>query len=196
MTAYGRQRQPGKIDPAAMRVALGAFDSFDRADHASNLGATDGSRSADPATWTQASGTWGISGNAAYCPSGGAFRSAWISTGLADNITSIKIGYFGSGNFGFSPRYVDAYNYLWILLAGSIFISSVTSGVNTNHTSGGGHANGDTISVRCVGSSIEVYRNGTLTLTSTRTEHQSATKQALINNGSGFKWDDFSVEAP
>ena len=33
-------------------------------------------------------------------------------------------------------------------------------------------------------------------LTSTRTEHQSATKQAMINNGSGFKWDDFSVTSP
>lgn len=194
MTRYGRQRIPGQVDAVA-QSPNGLSDSFNRAD--GSMGSTDGIRLGDPALWVAGSGTWSISGNQAACASA-SFASVAVDSGFADNITSVKIGAIGSGNFGFTPRYVNNTNYLWILLANSIYISSYTSGVNSNHanTAPGAYSVGDVISVRCVGSSIEVFRNGASVLTSTRTEHQTATKQGLIQNGSGNKWDDFLVTPP
>lgn len=173
------------------------FDSFNRTDNALSMGLTNGYGALDPQAWTPELGTWGIQSNQAYCPSGGSIRSASVNSGLADNVTSIVVGTVGGGNFGFSPRYVDASNFLWVLLQNlNIFISSYTSGVNTNHTAASvTWLEHDLVEARCVGSSIEVYRNSSLVLSSTRTEHQTASKQALIANG-GSHWDSFSVKPP
>lgn len=201
MTAYSRLRTPGLIEVAShiRGTVIGLSDTFNRADSASSLGSTDGFASADPAAWTAASGTWGINGNQAYCPSNTSFGTAWVSSGLSDNITTVTIGNYGDNNHGFMPRYVDNNNYLLILLASyGVYISSYTSGSLTHHVVAGSATTGDTFAARCVGSTIEVFKNGSSTafLTSTVTEHQTATKQGLFNNGTGTKWENFLVTAP
>lgn len=184
-------------DPALVGkvpVNLGVSDSFTRPNSTSSLGSTDGALSGDPQAWTAGRGTWGIYANGAYCYSVSSWSAAWVDSGLADNITTCRATEIRPYGWMLAARYVDADNFLGVYLgSGTIRLAKIVSGGLTDIASGGGYANGDLISIRCQGTSIEVRRNGTVAYAASSTQFQTATKQALACFGPNNQWDDFSV---
>lgn len=181
---------------AAHYVAGGAAasvsDSFNRADNASSLGTADTGQ-----VWSALLGTWGISGNKAYKPSGAGQSFAVVESGLADCTIAVTVSGTLTAGGGICFRATDANN-LWFVEmdVGQTLLYKVQAGGYSAPVTGmATFAVGDVMSVVLSGSSISVRKNGAQIGSHTSTFNQSATKQGLRAYGNAVQFDDFSVTA-
>lgn len=164
-------------------------DTFNRADNTSLGNAETGQ------TW---SGDFGIAGNKAYGKlSTNAF--ALVNSGIADcDISLVMSTYYSDSYSGAIARYTNADNYLsFELNAGAVYIKKRESGSSSNLTyvSGKTFSNGDVFKMRVSGTSISVYQNGALLVSTTSTLNQTATTHGLRTYQTTARFDDFKVEA-
>jgi hypothetical protein len=157
----------------------GFLDMFDRADSATTLGTTD-----DGKTWVPLnSSTWGITSNAAYCPTPGSNGFAVVETGAANGILTATMS-VASDFAGLCFRVFDASNMLLVQRFGSeVRIRKLAGGVGSTiaTTSGQSWANGDVLSVELNGSSVIVMKNGIVMLSQAITDFQSNTNHGLYS---------------
>lgn len=150
-------------------------DSFDRADSAVSLGSTDGGRLPGQA-WTALVGTWGISGNQAYCPSDADASAVVLDAGLADYVVQYtRTGTWTDGTnlrkLDCILRCLDANTLLFLDVAGgNIRLFKRDAGVQTQVGSSvaiTGLVNGTShvLKAVCQGLSIHVFVDGTLRTT-------------------------------
>lgn len=171
-------------------------DTFNRAD-AATLGTTSDSN----ATWTQVSGTVGITGNQAAQKTFGGSKGtalAVIAAGSADGDAQVTIATNDtSSDNGLVFRVSDGDNFfylsgrggssggLWKYSGGTTFTHLITMAAL---------ANGDVIKVTCSGSTIHVYLNGAEVSGSpvTNTFNQTVDAWGVILDVTSARLDDFS----
>lgn len=168
-------------------------DTFTRANNASSLGTSDSGH-----VWTAHDGTWGINTNEAY-------QSATVTSNLgAASVESlvadceVQVTFTttsGSDSQRCMFRLSNATNFLFVNAAGATYkmvASSLTLLGNV-----GAYANGDVCKVVLVGSSIAVYRNGSLVGAFTEAFNATATRHGLGQGSSdtAVRWDLFTVAA-
>lgn len=187
----------GAYDNFSVTTAATVVDTFTRADNASSLGTADTGQA-----WTAHAGTWGITGGQATAFSG-VDISATVDAGSADVDVSVTLAALqgGGGEYsGLTLRYVDANNRIRLYLNGGTGSAIVAryriAGVQSDITLGGTWAAGDVLRAVVVGSSLAVYRNGTLVGTRGDAPHVTATRHGLHaeSYGGGIRFDDFSVK--
>lgn len=171
-------------------------DSFNRADSASSLGTPSDAGTA----WSALYGTWGVSGNAAYCPSNTVFGVAALEASAAD--ADVQVTYRGpdpAANVGPAARVTDADNGIYLYnYAGTFYlVKNVAGAFTVLDSAAGSTADGSVLRVRCQGDQVTAYLNGSpLIGPVTETFNQSATKHGLFNGGlygTANRFDDFSV---
>lgn len=169
-------------------------DTFTRADDATTLGsATSG------ATYTAIAGptnVLGISSNKCYNVTTSNCRST-IDAGVTDHISSIRID-TKSAEMYLMVRYIDSSNYVRVGVTSSIGqlkYQRITSGSAAVDTALGiTPANGDDLTVRCVGGQITVFLNDVLISTITETQGLTATLVGIQMSGTlGGRLDNYLV---
>lgn len=165
------------VDPLTWGVtpfwSFGAQDSFTRANAATNLGSTEGgslSVLTGSYPWVQSAAQFGISSNQAYRSTAwtGVFDDATVDTGAVDHESSVVV--IGSGGDVFLGPVVrrsaaQTFVYAQCETGGTITLYSFNAGVYTAlGTTSQPWVSGDTITLRAVGSTFSVFRNGTLVL--------------------------------
>lgn len=170
-------------------------DSFNRANSTTTLGSTDGGTTA---AWTAQLNTWGINANAAYVPAS-ADSIATISGGTADlDICSITATTLPATRaFWIVFRFSNTTNY-WRwggTLGATMNLEKVVAGVATAHLADTRFvaAQGDTLSVTCLGSVIEVMHNGRTALTVTDSFNQTATLHGMRTTTNDVRLDNFEL---
>lgn len=171
---------------------VSVIDTFTRADDATTLGT-----STSGATYTAVAGptnVLGISGNKCYNVTTGNCRST-IDVGQADYIVSAKID-TKSAEEWLMVRYVDATNYLRVGVSSSVgqlkFHRLTGGSVIVDTLLGVTPANGDELTVRCVGGQITIWLNDVLVTTVTETQGLTATLVGLQMSGTlGGRLDNF-----
>lgn len=154
----------------AARAALPPWlvgDAFARADAAS-LGTADTGQ-----TWTSSSGTFKIVGKAAI-PATATNTRSYVETGTADHWATVMVAANPAGDAFLIARLMDGLNYYRATLtANSVILHKVVAGsvtvLSTTALSPVPPTN-STIGIRCVGSTVEVYTNGSLASTVTDTD--------------------------
>lgn len=173
------------------------LDTFTRADTTSGMGTSNTGQ-----TWNEITGTWGISSNQAYLPSG--VGQAVIDSGKAD--ATIQVTWIAAALGTQRPRLIfrctDANNYWFIdpVDANTLQLYKNVAGGSTQVGSNATHAwaSGDVVKVVTSGNSISVYINGVLAIGPvTDSFNASATSHGIgvISNGASLRFDDFSVQA-
>lgn len=174
---------------------LAVADTFTRADDATTLGtATSG------ATYTAVAGptnVLGISGNKCYNVTTGNCRST-IDVGQTDYIAGVRID-TKSAEIWLMVRYVDSSNYIRIGVDSAVAqlkYQRITAGSAVVNTAlGVTPANGDDLTVRCVGGQITIWLNDVLVTTVTETQGLTATLCGLQMSGTlGGRLDNFIVQ--
>ncbi len=156
------------------------YDDFDRGDSASSIGSPSDGGSAYTVT-----GTWGITGNKAYCPNpsgSGSLGAAVLDTGSADMDQSVTFaGPIVSSAQGLVIRYVSATDY-WIVRNVSnvwkLSLWAFGSYFDDPNTYAAAASPGDVVRCTVTGSAtgaFKVYINGTLRITSSQFETFEAT---------------------
>jgi len=156
-------------------VTVLSADTFNRTNSTTTLGSTDGAGSLDPRTWTTQTGTCGINSNQAYAPAVAAIATVDLATADVDvTVTLATIGTASALVF----RFVDTSNYwMYHSAGGNTYLYKNIAGSFTQvDVAATGAADGDVHRVVANGSSIRVYRNGTLKITATDSALSSATK--------------------
>jgi hypothetical protein len=179
--------------------SYGIADNFNRADNATSLGST----STGDLEWSDFGNNYfGISSNKGYF-SNAAFGglAAVIDSGTSDGTLKVSID-FGPNEEGIAFRATDASNYLVAKCSTGLNQCAIMKRDNgadshvvawTNATFGVA-AN---MIVAMSGSSISLYVDGTLVISTTITFNQTATKHGLYVYGgiSGAAFDNFSFNA-
>jgi lysophospholipase L1-like esterase len=137
-------------------------DTFNRADNASAIGTPSDAGAAYVVT-----GTWGINGNAAYCP--GSAAKVWAvrplsgGTGMANASVEVVVGGSGLDNSAIALLNTDGSGYvLFISLGGNAQLWKVDSSGSFTAISGLGNptvAVGDTVKLVKTGSSLQAFKN-------------------------------------
>lgn len=138
-------------------------DTFNRADSSSSIGTPSDAGAAYVVT-----GTWGINGNAAYCPGGSAkvYAVRPLSGGTAMANASVEVVVAGSGldNSAICLINTDGSGYvLFISLGGFSQLWKVDASGTFSAISGLGNPTvtvGDTVKLVKTGSSLQAFRNG------------------------------------
>ncbi|WP_133059408.1 hypothetical protein [Nocardioides sp. PD653-B2] len=176
-----RPRDRDVLDILAARVPLRPWlvgDAFARADAAGSLGTSDSGLA-----WTNTSGTWNLTSRAAV-PAGAANNIATVDVGTADHWVTVEIG-TSPATVAQWPiaRLVDASNMYRIgIFPTSVTLQKVVAGAATTLlTLTQTPAAGDTLGLRCSGTSLIVYRNGFII--------GRATDSALSGTRAGIKAD-------
>ncbi|MFN8038890.1 MAG: DUF6531 domain-containing protein [Acidimicrobiales bacterium] len=169
---------------AVSPVGRGVIDEFGRVDSATSLGSTDTGEA-----WTAQSGTWGISGGAAYLVSGtNAAATVPVASGDGILVTSVPVAQTGTGVVF---RYQDASNY-WKLTpdtTGTTWtVTQVVAGatvINATTAAGTCCNPGDAVSVTMAGTAVKVYVNGAQIWSGTSSSLIGAAKVGLWAAGTG-----------
>lgn len=178
-------------------VAATPADTFTRADNNASLGNT----SVGGVPWTVISGQWGIASNRAKETSGTANRGiAVVDSGKADCTISATVAAVGDFNFqgALVFRLTDVNNYYFVNSSSEIY--RCQGGAFTSVTGGGYPAGmawvaGDTMTITLSGSRIVVRLNGKVTVNTTQTFNQTATKHGLLNaQANSVQFSAFSVQ--
>ena len=167
--------------------ASSVTDSFNRADNASTMGNTDTGQ-----TWVPNSGTWGISSNRAYesASAPGGQRTTVVDSGMSD--CNVQVTFTTYDDTGLCFRSTDDNNHF--LNNTSELFRKQSGGYTSLGYFSSTFGSGDVMKVELNGTSIKVYRNGSLVLSATSSFNQTATKHGLRKNGaSTSRFDDFSV---
>lgn len=136
-------------------------DDFNRADSTTSLGTPSDAGSA----WATASGTWGISSNAAYNVGAGTEANAYLESSVSAIEVQVTISTFGS-DCGVNARLADVNNLLLGLmtLGTGIRLFKRVSGTYTQlgSTYNGTLASGDVLKLRTdSANALTLYHNGT-----------------------------------
>ncbi len=168
------------------------FDDFNRSDSSSSLGTPSDGGSA----WTAQAGTWGISTNKAYCPSGSGIVG--LDSGTADVDVQATLSQSGAANdCGVAGRIGDANNLLFLRRnAGAYDLYKLVAGSFTGLFTGvGTYADGDVVKLSMSGSTIKAYVNGVQIGTTQTVTDLVTNTQHGFRDGSGAqgRYDDFSI---
>lgn len=188
---------------AAEAGSLPITDTFNRADSAVTLGtASDGIH-----VWTARTGTWGISSNRAYSPSIGSGPGytgsvATIDAETGDGFLRIALSTMRTttDDAGVVFRYTDTSNF-WIaqysftsvqvkvikVEAGSLSVVASASFASAIA------ADGERLMVELSGTSIKLYIEDQLLISTTSSFNQSATNHGLFVQQTGTRLDDLSM---
>ncbi len=169
-------------------------DSFNRVNNSAAIGVTDGGGTLDPLTWTTQQGTCGISSNQAYASAlSGGKGLATVDLAAADVDLTLTLATANLGGLMF--RFVDTSNYwVWAAVTGSSILYKMEAGSLTQvGVLTVGAADGDVVRVVAVGSTIEVYRNGSLLLTTTSSFNSTATLHGLYCENTAVRLNDWSA---
>lgn len=191
-------------------MTIFSTDTFDRANSAASMGATDGSGTADPMTWTNQFGTFGISSNQATCtavqiPS--PFDAMVLGTlGQSDLVLSCDVQYTSTGgSHDIVFRASDTSNYLRLTMSNTTFqLQKVVGGGPINLTSNLGVIAGPnavtTITIAANGSNLSVMASGATTIplaSAVESFNQSATQVGFHSNSPNkFFFNNWSVVSP
>lgn len=173
--------------PAGSPLAnLAIYDGFNRADSSTTLGSADSG-----AAWVPQLGTWGISSNQAYCPSGSSAQGiATQNIGTANYQADVDIATLGDHNSGIVVRASDANNAI-LCLGDTIY--SMIAGAFASLATYSAFGNGDHMTVVCQGSSIVVKKNGVQVASITSTFNQTATLAGLRAQTATARFDNFEA---
>ena len=183
--------------------SLPVTDTFNRADSASSLGtASDGVH-----TWTARTGTWGISSNQAYSPSIGS------GPGYTGSVATINAG-TGNGwlrialptmrttadDAGVVFRYTDTSNF-WIaqysFTSVQVKIVKIEAGslslVASASFAAATAADGERLMVELNGTSIKLYIEDQLLISTTSSFNLTASDHGLFTQQTGTRLDDLSM---
>lgn len=178
-------------------------DTFNRADNASSLGtASDGIHA-----WTTRTGTWGISSNRAYSPSIGSGPGytgsiATVSTGASDGFLRLNLATMRAtaDDAGIIFRYADTSNF-WIaqysFTSVNVKITKVEAGslsvVASASFPAAIAADGEWLIVELNGTSIKLYVEDQLMVSTTSSFNQTATDHGLFTQQTGTRLEDLSM---
>lgn len=184
VTAVKAGYTSGSATSTAAGTGGSVADNFNRADSTSSLGGT----STAGVPWTAVLGTWGISGNQAYQPSGvnGALATVPVST--ANHYAEAKFS-TPDGGTCVVVRCSDANN--WYALLGSALYKRV-AGTTTPLGNFGSFTAGDTMRLSVSGSTLTAYRNGTQVGQVTDTALTTGNPGLRCDSSSG-RFDDFAA---
>ena len=171
----------------------GFTDAFDRADSAITLGST-----GDGKPWvTLNSSVWGITGNAAYCPTPGSRGYAYVASG-AQNGTLTVVFLTLSDYSGVAFRIFDVSNLLYVQRVGSTLeLRKVCGGVGSTLATATGltFTSSNTLSVSMVGTAIAVSLNGVQVLTATVTDFATNKNHGLTSAGTTARFGEATFVA-
>lgn len=192
----------GSATPNATTAPLAAVsDNFNRPDSTTSLGLTTTGQ-----TWGISAGVWGIAGNqgAAITPVNAG--KAVVPFAAANQLVTAVIptltwqGGGATPSAGLVARLVD-YNGYYVTTVSPTGVVSLFKRFNGGYTvlgpasAAGAFVAGNTLGLRCVGTSIEALINGIPVVSATDTTYSSGTAAGLWNGGTdtGKRWDSFAV---
>lgn len=179
---------------ALVPVATLASDAFNRADSAVTMGTADTGQ-----TWTPLSGTWGIVSNTAYGVTAVDGDVTIVDTGVTDGTAYATLtGTSGSTYPCIVGRGTDNNNYYQVVMMaqGQANIYKKVAGTVTQLTTvNDTFANGNTLGIRCSGTTISYLRNGSVITSVTDSSLTTGTKWGLRTGGgaSVVRFDDFMM---
>jgi len=182
--------------PADPGIVL-TSDTFNRADTAAgSLGTTDAAFGGSALAWTSDSQVQILS-NQLGATTLTSNRHATVDVAATDMHVSLKLATFGDG-CGVVARWADSSNYYYITVTatGTWGAYSRVAGVGTPILTGTGTiANGDTIGLSVQGSTVSIYRNGSLNGSITNTALTTGTRGGIRSafNNAAWRADDFKV---
>lgn len=183
----------GLTDGVAQSLTVDRVDRFTRADDASSLGTPTDSGSA----WVAGAGTWGISGNRAYRPSGPGESWAYLAGTLADCQVEVKVA-VASGGAGLIARRSGNSYLLW-RWASDVLAIGLYEYDDGSYTLLGGSEypalleDGDWLSLRMEGTKVYACYNDCVVRTVTTSFNQAATDHGIRASDSAVRLDDFRV---
>jgi hypothetical protein len=157
-------------------------DSFNRADSAVTLGSTDTGQA-----WTAHSGTWGITGNQAYCAVDDAGHNVATFAAAADGTLQVTLVDPAGGSGGAawlvfrSAADASQFIYLECSTIAPCQLYTYDAGVAVALDTGSPVAAGagDVVEIVLLGTAIEVYVNDVLVIEATSSFQQTATRVGL-----------------
>lgn len=171
-------------------------DRFARGDSASSLGIATSLQA-----WTAHTGTWGISGGRAYCPTPSGDSVATFDCGLSNVDVSVDI-WAGTSDSGLVARAADANNYILLMLNSAASQVQLWKRVSGSYTTLGSLTIVNTLHrrynlrLRCNGTSISGYVDGQLVATVTDSAGSSNTRIGLRQNSAGAsRWQNIVAYA-
>lgn len=189
----------GDVSAASLPVT----DTFNRADSASSLGtASDGIHA-----WTARTGTWGISSNQAYSPSIGSGPGytgsvATVNAGTGDGFLRLTLPTMRStvDGAGIVFRYTDTSNF-WVaryaFTSVQVHILKIEAGSLSTFASAAfaaaTAADGERLMVELNGTSINLYVEDQLLISTTSSFNQTASDHGLFLTQTGTRLDDLSI---
>lgn len=192
--ALARHGAVAAVRRRAAAVAAALTDTFTRADSATTLGSTETGQ-----VWIAASGVWGVSTNRAYKVSGADGSLAITDAGLTDAFVSAILTRNGTGSNG-SPGIVarssaDGAAYYGVDTAsGGVRLIKQGAALGSLASS---FADGDTIGIRVVGTSVKAFVNGVERVAVTDTTNTTGTHAGMrALDDVAPRWDNFRAEAP
>ncbi len=166
-------------------------DSFDRADNASSLGTADSGEA-----WASVNGTWGVTGNQAYLAGSGGLPVAAIDTDHENITATVTIaatggffGVFARGAAGMTSGYDDKFAVLsntHTLLIYKFESGAITTLASVVHPV----VAGDTLGIRCSGTTISALVNGVIVASATSSAHLTNTVAGLYLSTGLPTWGD------
>lgn len=170
------------------------FDAFNRANSTSTLGKADTGQS-----WSAITGTWGISSNQAYNPTGDTGAFAVVESGVANGIVRATITARRTTS-GIYFRVVDSDNWLRMVCHSSTAMDfdkcvagTVTEVAQVTLLT---LKDGDVYGVRLNGTQVILELNGSrIGSPQTVTDHATATKHGIgmETASTTSRWDNFQV---
>lgn len=151
--------------------------------------------------WQTSAGTFTISGQRATNTTAADADFTYLDAGISNALISSKLQGVSVSRAGILFRGIDANNFLLAFvhsdgnlkvyrrLAGSFTLLVQTPSPVANTAL-------HVMSVVCMGSSINVYINASLVISTTITDHVTGSKCGLFSSGAGSAvfWDDFKAE--
>jgi hypothetical protein len=173
-------------------------DDFNRADSATTPGSSDSYAGGTNGAWVVDAGTFGISTNQLYTPNTTGCRMHY-DVGVSDaqmDVTVATVGnehdFYFRGNSALTQYIRYSYNGS---NGGTWYLQEFVSAFTTIKSFPGTLANGDVISVNCVGSTVTLSKNGTIIDTANAlTDLQTQTCWGLGFSGSAAgRFDNFKI---
>jgi hypothetical protein len=162
-------------------------DDFNRADNATTLGTMSSGH-----TWTPLTGTWGITGNQAYCPSGNGH--VVVDTGVNDYMITV-LGSVSDSGTAIIFRVQDATHWYMLVRGSGLFrIYKNNAGTLTNiFAPGVTVADGDTYGIDVRGNTFTAYKNGVNVGGGTDSAYPTGGRVGLRADTSTGRFDNFTV---
>jgi len=161
-------------------------DNFNRSDGSIGTPSDGGS------AWSVLSGTWDILSNQARESGGGSQTVTVLESSETDGDVQVTLATVGSDS-GIIGRADDDNNYFLVNSGGFLYTRS-GGGFTLLASGGGAWSNGDVVKIHFAGgSAIEFFLNGSSVISTTNSDHSTATKHGIrAHNSTNARFDDFS----